>query len=112
MLFRIGWAVALVGFLASTMFQVKRIDEITPDECLRDYTFIWTRDINAFLSANRDICDRYIIFASFLMDFMLLNFFWMWLNYWKSYKMIIAYVLFFGCRGLVQVRKPPFSQNF
>lgn len=83
---------------------MKRVDEITPDECLRDYTFIWTRNINAYLSANPDVCDRYIIFASFLMDFMLLNFFWMWLNYWKSYKMIVAYVLFFGFRGFVQVR--------
>jgi hypothetical protein len=85
------------------MFQTEREDVITPDECLRDYTFIWSDGLNGYLTANRDISDRYIIYSSFLMDFMLLSCFVLWLLYWKSFRMIIAYMLFFGTRGLIQV---------
>ena len=72
-----------------------------PDECLRDYTFIWTDNINQYLSQNRDVTDRYIIFCSFMMDFMLLNFFGWWMFYWKSFRIIITYLLFFGIRGII-----------
>jgi len=100
---RIGWAVIFLACLVSTMFNVEREDVITPDECLRDQTFIWTASINAYLAANRDLTDRYIIFCSFLMDFMLITAFVLWFLYWKSFRLLIAYMLFFGIRGVIQV---------
>lgn len=74
-----------------------------PDECLRDYTFIWTDNINQYLAQNRDVTDRYIIFCSFMMDFMLLNFFVWWMLYWKTFRPIVTFLLFFGLRGVIQV---------
>ena len=75
-----------------------------PDECLRDYTFIWTDPLNQYLSMNRDVCDRYIIYCSFMMDFMMINFFSWWFLQWKSFRLILTYLLFFGIRGVIQVR--------
>ncbi len=104
MWFRVAFSVIFVGCLMTTMFQTDRGQSVLkPDECLRDYTFIWTDSINQYLAANRDVTDRYIIYCSFMMDFMLLNFFAWWLFYWKSFRMIITYLLFFGIRGVIQV---------
>jgi hypothetical protein len=75
-----------------------------PDECLRDYTFIWTDSLNQYLSMNRDVCDRYIVYCSFMMDFMMINFFSWWFLEWKSFRLIFTYLLFFGIRGVIQVR--------
>ena len=107
MYMRIGWAIVFLACLISTMFNVERVDVITPDECLRDQTFIWTAPLNAYLAANRDLTDRYIIFCSFLMDFMLITAFVLWFLYGKSFRLLIAYMLFFGIRGVIQVM--PFS---
>ena len=102
---KIGFAAIFLGSLLTTIFQIDRVTIITPDECLRDYTFIWTDSVNRYLSLHRDLCDRYIIYCSFLMDFMLILFFASWFLKWKTFRPIITYVLFFGARGVIQVRK-------
>jgi hypothetical protein len=40
-----------LGALCSTAFtEIKRVDVITNDECVRDYTFVWTAPLNDFLA--------------------------------------------------------------
>lgn len=49
--------------------------------------------------------NRYIIYSSFLMDGMIITTFIFWFSYYKSYRVIITYLLFFGSRGVIQVSK-------
>lgn len=65
---------------------------------MRDYTFIATEGANRYLRENEDVKNRYIIFASFLMDLMILSFLAMFYLYWKSYRIMFAYVFFFVTR--------------
>ena len=78
------------------------MDVITNEECVRDYTFRWTAAVNDFLSHRPLLTDRYIIFCSFLMDVMLISVFVSWLIYWKSFRVILTYLLFFGVRSQIQ----------
>ena len=89
--------------LVSTIFQVDRVDVITEDECLRDYSFIMTESVNNYLAEHVDLTNRYIIYCSFLMDFMLVFFIVMWYMYWKSFRLVITYIFFFGIRAVIQV---------
>ena len=102
---QLAWRLAFISVfvvvLLSTIFQIQRVDVISADECLRDYTFIWTESVNRYLASHYDMTNRYIIFCSFLMDFMVVTTFICWLIYWKSYRMIIAVPLFFGARGFI-----------
>lgn len=45
---------------------------------------------------------RYTIYCSFLMDSMMISFFTIWFIYWKSFRMVITYLIFFGTRGIIQ----------
>lgn len=48
--FRLAFSVLFIFSLLSTMFYIDRGDNVMkPDECLRDYTFIWTDGINQYL---------------------------------------------------------------
>ena len=69
---------------------------------MRDYTFIATDSLNQFLRENEDIKNRYIIFASFLMDLMILSFLGFFYFYWRSYRIMFGYVLFFVTRTFLQ----------
>ena len=70
---------------------------------MRDYTFIATQPINQFLIDNLEIKNRYIIFCSFLMDLMIISLLSLFYLYWKTYRLAFAYILFFLCRGVLQV---------
>jgi len=83
------------------MFGTERVDVITPDQCMLDSTFVWSDQLNRFLRANIDIKNRYIIYASFLMDFMLLSFMAFFFLYWRSYRIMLSYIMFFGLRTLI-----------
>jgi hypothetical protein len=98
---RIGFSLVFLAGLAYSMCFSERDDFFKNGECLRDVTFEWTSPINEFLIYNRDIKKRYIIFASFLMDCMLGSFMILFLFYWKTYRVIIAYAMFFGTRAWV-----------
>jgi hypothetical protein len=39
------------------------------EECIRDYTFVYTDQINFWLTEHKDFKKRYMIYAGFLMDF-------------------------------------------
>lgn len=85
------------------MFNTERVDVISPDECMVDSTFVWSDNINVFLRDNTTIKNRYIIYASFLMDFMLLSFMAFFFLYWSSYRIMLSYIMFFGMRTVIQV---------
>jgi hypothetical protein len=72
--------------------------------CVWDRTFAWTNSINTFLNKHESLTDAYIIICSLMMDIMMLNLFFWWSLMWKSFRPILAYLLFFGCRGIIQVR--------
>ena len=84
-----------------SMFNTENKHIISDDECIRDETFLLTAGINEYLVHHIDTKNRYIIYASFLMDFMILTFIACFYLYWKTYRVIFAYVLFFGARTLV-----------
>ena len=85
------------------MFNTSRKDVLGENECIRDLTFIATDSINNFLIRNTDIKNLYIIYASFLMDLMILGYISLFIFYWKTYRLMIAYIIFFGIRTFVQV---------
>ena len=86
------------------MFSTQKIDKLAEGQCLVDQTFVFTEPINQFLRNHIDFKNKYIIYASFLMDMMIITFVALFYLYWKSYRIVIAYVLFFGLRTFVQVR--------
>jgi hypothetical protein len=65
---------------------------------MRDYTFIMTDPVNRYFRDNNDIKNSYIVFASFLMDLMIISFLLCFYLWWKSYRIMFAYILFFGTR--------------
>lgn len=73
-----------------------------PDECLRDYTFIWTERVNVWFRDNIAIKDGYMIYAAFLMDFMILSFLVFFFFFWKSSRLIGALLLFYPVRQTIQ----------
>jgi len=83
------------------MFNTERIDVLTKDQCMVDSTFVLTDPLNVYLREHLDVRDRYIIYASFLMDLMILTFMAIFYLYWKTFRIIFAYLLFFGLRTFV-----------
>lgn len=69
-----------------------------------DSTFVSTSTVNSFFKVRPFLKEKYIIFASFLMDVMIVTFMTMFYHYWKSYRIVFAYILFFGTRVVLQVR--------
>jgi hypothetical protein len=100
-LLRIGFATVFLIALIYQMFGSTRVDVIQPEQCMVDTTFVWSDSINVFLRENLDIKNRYIIYASFMMDFMLLSFMGLFIFYWKSYRIILSYLMFFGMRTVI-----------
>lgn len=100
---RICFSLFFLAGLFYSMFQTERVDFFKNGECLRDVTFEWTTFMNDYLHDHRDIKKRYIIFASFLMDCMLISFMLLFFFYWRSYRVILAYAMFFSLRAWIQV---------
>jgi len=67
-----------------------------------DWSFEFSDPINKYLMNNLDFKNKYIIYASFLMDAMLLTFFSLFLLYWRTYRVIFALVIFFISRAFIQ----------
>ena len=100
---RILWvSVFIVGLLYQAV-NVERKEVISQSECMRDYTFIATDKANQFLRDNTSVKNSYIIMASFLMDVMLISFFIIFARFSYTFRIIFAYILFFGVRTGLQV---------
>jgi hypothetical protein len=83
------------------MTNTERVDVITPDQCMLDTTFVWSNPINVYFRSHLDVKNMYIIFAGFLMDYMLLSFMLLFFLYWRSYRIMLSYILFFGTRTII-----------
>ena len=92
------FAAAFLLSLFHGMFSIEQIVVVTKDECIKDYTFVWTSTANGYLSENIDFKNKYIIYCSLMMDFMIISFMGFFLLYWKTYRVLFAYILFFGLR--------------
>lgn len=68
-----------------------------------DMSFEWTESLNKYLGAHVDVKNRYLIYASFLMDLMILTVMAVFYLYWKGYRIIFGYLIFFGTRTFIQV---------
>ncbi len=100
---RILWvSVFLVG-MVYTASNVEKKEVITREQCMRDYTFIATEHVNMYLREHNELKNSYIIMASFLMDVMLISFFIMVFRFYSTYRVVFAYILFFGIRAFLQV---------
>lgn len=103
---RIAFTVLFLIILLSTaVTTTNRRDKITRDECLRDQTFLLTSSLNQYLSEHDMVTNGFIIYSSMLMDFLIVSFCILFFLYWKSCRVVITYILFFGMRMVIQVRK-------
>jgi len=60
-----------------------------------------TEGINVWFRENIPAKNAYIAFASMLMDIMLLGYLCLFASKWKSFRVIIAYFLFFLVRSFL-----------
>jgi hypothetical protein len=65
--------VFLLYCIGAAAFNTKREDLLPTDSCIVDYTFVWTDNVNQFLIEHKALKNMYIIYASFMMDLMLLS---------------------------------------
>ena len=79
-----------------------------------DRTFRWTDKVNHYFRDNLSLKNAYIIYASFLMDSMIITYITLFAFYWKTYRVILAYIMFFAIRTFIQVstRNLMFLENF
>ena len=87
--------------LSTALATTKRRDKITWDECLYDQTFQMTAKVNSFLQEHPSVTNAFIIYSSFLMDFLIVSFVLFFILHWKTYRPVITYILFFGFRVIV-----------
>ena len=90
--------------LSTALSTTTRLDKITRKECMRDYTFLMTAKVNEFFRSHDSVTNGFIIYSSMMMDFLIVSFISLFILYWKTYRPIITYVLFFGFRIIVQVK--------
>ena len=103
-IYRLLFSSIFLVVLAIFMFEKDSDNVLGEGVCIRDKSFEFTNGWNVFLRDHSDIKKRYIIFASTLMDFMLVSFVaYFFFRYWSSYRIIIAYMIFFATRALLQV---------
>lgn len=76
---------------------------IPQESCLEDKSFVWTEVFNVWLRNHLELKNMYIIYASYLMDMMMLSFMMFFILYWKSVRVFLAYVMFFAVRTALQV---------
>jgi len=87
--------------LSTAIATTSRKDKITRQECMRDYTFLLTASINKFLQGHEGITNGFIIYSSMMMDFLIVSFMMIFIFYWKTFRPIVTYALFFGFRIVV-----------
>ena len=101
---RITFTLLFFTVLFSTALSTtKRRDKISRQECMRDYTFLMTSKVNEFLQGHNSVTNGFIIYSSMLMDFLILSYIMLFFLYWKTYRVILTYIMFFGFRIVVQV---------
>ena len=87
--------------LSTALTTTQRMDELAEGECLRDQMFTLTSTVNNFLSEHPTVTNGFIIYSSMLMDFIIVSYCFVFLLYWKTYRLLITYILFFGIRTIV-----------
>lgn len=98
---RIAFSSIFLLGLVYNMFSLDKVEYIPNEECMRDYTFIWTNDVNQYLRNNIEVKNRFIIEASTFMDFMIYCFLLVYLFRIKTFRAIIAYAIFFSIRSTI-----------
>ena len=83
---------------------LKNADRIvlSTDECIRDYSFVWTDHINMWLRENLVSKDRYMVVAGFFMDFMILSAVGLWAYRHRTGRIIPTLLIFYELRGQIQ----------
>ena len=81
----------------------KRMNTMDDGECMRDQTFVWTTSINQwFLSEeSKQFTRKYIIYASFLMDFTTLSGLIVFYLRCNTLRPIVAFIFFQLTRNLI-----------
>lgn len=101
---RITFSLLFFTILLSTaLTTTQQRDKIPQSECLRDETFLLTANVNSFLADHSTFTNGFIIYSSMMMDFLIVSFCILFFLYWKSSRVVITYILFFGLRTIVQV---------
>ena len=98
---RITFSSVFLLLLFYNMFYTERRDVITADQCIVDKSFEWTSNINSWLVHHIDVKNRYIVYASLLMDLMVVSYITIFIFCFKSFRVILSYVIFFGIRCFI-----------
>jgi hypothetical protein len=99
---------SIVYFLLMTALLVnstigKVFDSQFKPNCFEDVTFRWNANANEYLK-DTTLWDIILIFASGLIDFLLLFILIQWIIKGKTWRGIISFISFYGFRGIIQVR--------
>ena len=101
-IYRVIFSSLFLVFLSIFMFETSTDNVLAEGVCIKDKSFEFTEGWNTFLRDHVEIKKRYIIFASTLMDVMLVSFVvYYFFKFWSSYRIIIAYIIFFSTRALL-----------
>lgn len=87
--------------LSTALTTTERQDKITYDECLRDEAFSITSSVNGYLAEHPQVTNGFIIYSSMLMDYLIISLCVLFLLYWRSFRVVMTYILFFGIRAII-----------
>ena len=97
--------------LSTALTTTQRQDKISYDECLRDEAFLITSSVNSYLADHPHVTNGFIIYSSMLMDFLIVSLCILFLLYWRTFRVVMTYILFFGIRAIIQVSFAQLNAN-
>jgi len=82
-------------------FKNDKVQYLAEDECIRDYTFVWTESINTFFVENTHWKNFLIIQTSIGIDFMMVSFLVIFVFVGGTLRLPVALILFYPIRNVI-----------
>ena len=57
--------------------------------------------MNGYLAEHPQVTNGFIIYSSMLMDYLILSLCALFLLYWRTHRVVMTYILFFGFRAII-----------
>jgi hypothetical protein len=57
--------------------------------------------VNGYLAEHPQVTNGFIIYSSMLMDYLILSLCALFLLYWRTHRVVMTYILFFGFRAII-----------
>lgn len=85
-----------------TILKNDKLQVLAAEECLRDYTFVWTESINSFFVEHNGWKNFAIIQSSVGIDGMMLSYLIIFALYGSTMRQALALILFYPVRNVIQ----------